>query len=76
MAIAGPVPAGTAQAFPEGITVALVLPDGELAEADRKEISGRISHGLGNDCAVVSARSLDEALELLPEEGRRQIRAA
>lgn len=73
VAIGGPVPAGTAQAFPEGITVALVEPGGGVTEADRAEVTRRVSHGLGNDCSVVIAASVDEALELLPDEGRRVI---
>lgn len=73
VAIGGPVPAGTAQAFPEGITVALIVPGGEVPAADRSEVSRQISHGLGNDCSVVIAATVDEALELLPEEGRRVV---
>lgn len=74
--IAGPVPAGTAQSFPEGITVALVVPGGCVPEESRSEVSRKISHGLGNDCSVIIAGTLDEAMELLPEEGRRIIDAA
>lgn len=74
--IAGPVPAGTAQSFPEGITVALVVSDGEVSEESRSAVSQRVSHGLGNDCSVVVARTVDEALGLLPEEGRRVIDSA
>lgn len=75
VAIGGPVPAGTAQAFPEGITVALVAPGGEIPDADRAEVSRKISHGLGNDCSVVIAGTVDEALDLLPEAGRRLVEA-
>lgn len=73
--IAGPVPAGTAETFPEGITVALVVPEGEVSEAQRSEVSGAISHGLGNDCTVVVAATTAEAEDLLPEEGRRILEA-
>lgn len=73
VAIGGPVPAGTAQAFPEGITVALIAPGGEVTDADRARVSRTVSHGLGNDCSVVIAATVDEALELLPAEGRRVV---
>ena len=71
--IAGPVPAGTAESFPEGITVALVAPVGAVSEAEQAEISRKISYGLGNDCNVLTAATTDEAMELLPDEGRRVI---
>ena len=73
--IGGPVPAGTAQSFPEGITVALVVRDGEVSEESRSAVSGKVSHGLGNDCSVVIVRTVDEASEHVPEEGRRVLDA-
>lgn len=71
--IAGPVPAGTAQSFPEGIAVAIVSDSAEVSEAQRSEISRRISAGIGNDCTVTVVTDLSQAMQTLPLHGRRII---
>ncbi|WP_010542071.1 hypothetical protein [Dietzia alimentaria] len=73
--IGGPVPAGTAQSFPEGIAVALVVPHGDVPEESRSAASQKVSNGLGNDCSMVVVRTVDEASEHVPEAGRRVLHA-
>ena len=73
--IGGPVPAGTAQSFPEGIAVALVVPHDDVPEESRNAASQMVSNGLGNDCSMVVVRTVDEAAEHVPEAGRRVLHA-